>query len=78
MCPNTSRFCGRVAKLQKLLSVLGQSRKKIQISLLRRLGSETTDFCLIRARKMAQLVGLDRSKQKPYLQRNHTFSRLGR
>jgi hypothetical protein len=42
------------------------------------LGSETTDFCLIRDRKMAQLVGLDRSKQKPYLQRNHTFSRLGR
>jgi len=53
-------------------------QKKIQISLLRRLGSETTDFCLIRARKMAQLVGLDRSKQKPYLQRNHTFSRIER
>ena len=33
---------------------------------------ETTDFYLIRARKMAQLVGLDRSKQKPYLQRNHS------
>jgi hypothetical protein len=26
---------------------------------------ETTDFCLIRARKMTQLVGSDRSKQKP-------------
>ena len=33
---------------------------------------ETTDFYLIRARKMAQLVGLDRSKQKQYLQRNHS------
>jgi hypothetical protein len=33
---------------------------------------ETTDFYLIRARKMAQLVGLDRSKQKPYLQRNRS------
>jgi hypothetical protein len=33
---------------------------------------EATDFYLIRARKIAQLVGLDRSKQKPYLQRNHS------
>ena len=33
---------------------------------------ETTDSYLIRARKLAQLVGLDRSKQKPYLQRNHS------
>ena len=39
---------------------------------------ETTDFYLIRVRQVAQLVGLERSKQKPYLQRNHTFSRLGR
>jgi hypothetical protein len=39
---------------------------------------ETTDFYLIRARRMAQLVGLERRKQKPYLQRNHTFSRFGR
>jgi hypothetical protein len=61
--PNTSRFTWRVAKHQKLLSVLGSSRKQIPISLLRRLGSEfePTDFYLIRARKRAQLVGLDRS-----------------
>ena len=39
---------------------------------------ETTDFYLIRARQVAQLLGLERSKQRPYLQRNHTFSRFGR
>jgi hypothetical protein len=27
---------------------------------------------------MAQLVGSDRSKQKPYLQRNHTFLANGK
>jgi hypothetical protein len=81
MCPNTSRFCGRVAKLQKLLSNLESGscylfrvRKRDSNFFAASIGLriETTDFYLIRARKMAQLVGLDRSKQKPYLQRNHS------
>jgi hypothetical protein len=42
------------------------------------LRSEITDFYLIRARKIAPLVGLDRNKQEPYPERHHTISRFGR
>jgi hypothetical protein len=81
MCPNTSRFYGRVAKRQKLLSILESGscylfrvRKRDSNFFAASIGLriETADFYLIRARKMAQLVGLDSSKQKPYLQRNHS------
>jgi hypothetical protein len=79
MCPNTSRFYGRVAKRQKLLSILESGscylfrvRKRDSNFFAASIGLriETADFYLIRARKMAQLVGLDSSKQKRYLQRN--------
>src|SRR5258708_34569468 len=67
MCPNTSRFYGRVAKLQKLSPILESGicylfrvRKRDSKFFAGSIGLriETTDFYLIRARKMAQLVGL--------------------
>src|SRR5258707_15123929 len=68
MCPNTSRFYGRVAKLQKLSPILESGscylfrvRKRDSNFFAASIGLriETTDFYLIRARKMAQLVGLE-------------------
>jgi hypothetical protein len=54
-CPNTSRLTRRVAKHQKLLSVLGSIRKTDSHFFAASIGLriETTDFYLIRARKMA-------------------------
>ena len=79
MGPNTWRVCMGSAKLEKLLSIrfavcskLIPKRDSNFFAASIGLRIETTDFYLIRARKMAQLVGLDRSKQKPYLQRNHS------
>jgi hypothetical protein len=74
MCPNTSRFYVRVAKLQKLLSILESGscylfrvRKRDSNFFAASIGLriETTDLYLIRVRKMAQLVGLDAVNNSP-------------
>ena len=93
MCPNTSRFYGKGGEAPKVVVHFRILKKRfravVYFRIIRKRDSnffaaavglriETNDLCLIRARKIAQLVGSDRRKQKPYLQRNHRFSRFGR
>jgi hypothetical protein len=74
-CPNTSRLTRRVAKHQKLLSVLGSIRKTDSLFFAVSIGLriETTDFYLITARKMAQLVGF-----RPQSNNSRTYREITR
>ena len=74
----------RVAKPPKVVVYLQDNPEKGSKFLLASIGLniETSDIYLIRARKMpavainGSFTGVDRSKQKPSLERNQTFLRF--